>query len=127
MLGFVYLVLVSTITAMMGTVLLFRRVSLFTRGVRARGEFTRWELRGARRVYYHPVVKFTAHDGKEYEFVSGPGSTRKKERGVYGVIYPPGAPGKAMVLSFLAFWAAPLAFFILSVGAAFAAFQWYSK
>lgn len=127
MLGFVYLTVVASITAAMGVAILFRRVSLFTRGARATGIFIRWETRGVRRTYYHPVVRFTAQDGKEYEFVGGPGQTKKKEGIAYEVIYPPGAPEKAMVLSFLAFWAASPAFFILSAGAAIAAFQQYPK
>lgn len=127
MLGFVYLIVVASITAVMGVAILFRRISLFTHGARATGKFYRWENRGVRKAYYHPVVRFTAHDGKEYEFVGGFGSTQKKERSAYRVIYPPGAPEKAWVLSFLAFWAAPPAFFILSAGAAVAAYQQYPK
>ncbi len=127
MFGLVYLSVVAGITAVMGVVILFRRISLFTQGTGATGRFCRWESRGIRRTYYHPVVRFTADDGKEYEFVGGPGHTKKKEKDTYRIIYPPGAPKEAMVLSFLAFWAAPPAFFILSVGAAVAAFQQYSK
>lgn len=127
MLGFVYLIVVATTTAIMGAVILFRRISLFMEGARATGTLIRWEIRGVRRTYYHPVIKFTALDGKQYEFVGSPGSTKRKERSEYGVIYPSSAPEKAMVLSILAFWAAPAAFLILSAGAAVAAFQQYPK
>ena len=123
MLAFVYLTLVSTITGVMGAVILWRRISLFTGGTRAVGRFVRWEGRGVRTTYYHPVVRFAAHDGKQYEFVAGPGITKKKEKTIYRVIYPAEAPDKAMALSFWGFWAAPPAFFILSAGAAVAAFQ----
>lgn len=127
MLAFIYLVIVASITAVMGVVILLRRISLFTRGARATGVIARWESRGVHKIYYHPVVRFTAHDGDEYEFIGGPGNTRKKEKSTYGVIYPPNAPEEAMLLSFLAFWAAPPAFFILSAGAAVAALQHYPK
>lgn len=122
MLGFVYLIIVSRVTATMGVVILCRRISLFMRGARARGIFTRWESRGVRITYYHPVVRFTANDGREYEFVGCPGSTKNKERSTYEIVYPSNAPEKALVLSFLAFWAAPPVFVILSAGAAIAAF-----
>jgi hypothetical protein len=127
MFGFTYLIIVASVTATTGMFILIRRISLFTRGIRVTGFFTRWESRGIRRKFYHPVVRFTANDGKEYAFVGDPGSTKKKEKRVYGVIYPPDSPQKAVINSFLAFWAAPLALFVLSAGAAIAAFQQLSK
>jgi len=123
MLGIVYLLSVSTIMGVMGLVILWRRCSLFIHGARATGQFVRWELRGLRGEYFYPVVAFQAHDGKAYEFTGGSGSTTKKEEKSYRIVYPPDHPEKAMILSFLAFWAAPLAFFALSAGAAAAAWQ----
>lgn len=59
------------------------------------------------------------------EFVAAPGSTARKARSTYRVVYPREAPGKAMVLSFAAFWAAPLALLVLALGAAIAAYRAY--
>ncbi len=127
MFGFTYLVIVASVTATMGMVILIRRMSLLTRGTRVTGFFTRWESRGIRRKIYHPVVRFKANDGKGYEFVGDPGSTKKKKKRMYEVIYPPDSPQKAVINSFLSFWGAPLALFILSAGAAIAAFEQLSK
>lgn len=127
MVGFIYLGMVAIVTATLGVVVLVRRVSLVTRGACATGHFVRWETRGIRRRYFHPVVRFRAHNGKDYEFIGGPGSRAKKKEAAYKVIYPPSAPEKAAVFSFLAFWAAPPAFFILSAAAALAAFHQLSR
>jgi hypothetical protein len=117
-LGFIYLLIVAIVTAIMGVVILARRISLVMRGVRAAGAFARWEVRGLRKKYYHPVIRFTAHDGEEYEFVGGPGRRKKVEGKSYKVIYPRNAPDKAMVYSFLSYWAA---------GAILGAIQAYHK
>lgn len=125
MLGFIYLSLVATILAIMGTTILFRRISLFIHGAQASGTLVRWEAHGLRKKYFHPVVRFIAHDGTEYEFVGGPGRTKKSAERSYRVIYPSGAPNEAMVYSLLGFWVAPFAFLILAAGTTFAAIQQY--
>lgn len=125
MTGFACIVAVSCILAATGTVVLVRRVLLLVRGTRATGRFVRRETSGIRGSHFHPVVRFTAHDDREYEFVAAPDSTARKARSTYRVVYPREAPGKAMVLSFAAFWAAPLALLVLALGAAIAAYRAY--
>ena len=122
-LGFVYLISVSAILGMTGLVIFYRRLTLYVTGVRATGNFVRWEIRGLNKKYFYPVVSFEAQDGKKYEFTGGPGNTKQESKDFYSILYPVRNPEKAMILSFLAFWAAPFAFFILSAGAAFAAFH----
>lgn len=104
----------------MGLVILWRRIDLFIFGCRASGTFVRWESRGIRRQYFHPVVSFQAHDGQTYEFIGGPGGTRKKQKSSYHVLYPAEKPEKAMTHCFLSYWAAPPMFFILAAGTAVA-------
>jgi hypothetical protein len=123
MLGTIYLAVVSVVCAVFGFVLLWRRIALFLSGGRTSGSFVRWHESGLRRKSYAPVVRFVGRDGVEREFVGGPAATRVKERPYYPVIYPLQEPEKAMVYTFLAYWAAPLAFFILAAGAAVAAWQ----
>lgn len=106
---------------MMGFVILWRRITLFFFGSRATGTFVRWETRGIRGKYFHPVVSFTAHDGITYEFIGGPGHTRKKIKSSYSVLYPATNPEKAMTHCLISYWAAPPFFFILAAGAAVAA------
>lgn len=107
----------------MGIVILWMRINLFFFGSRAIGTFVRWETRGIRGQYFHPVVSFVAHDGATYEFVGGPGRTRKKSKSSYRVLYPPKEPEKAMTHCFISYWAAPAVFFILAAGAAVAAWN----
>lgn len=62
-------------------------------------------------------------DGNEYEFVGEPGTSTKNEKKHYSVLYPSDMPHSAMIHSFMAYWLAPMVFFILSAGAAAAALQ----
>ncbi|MGN6552800.1 MAG: hypothetical protein ACTHLW_03595 [Verrucomicrobiota bacterium] len=121
--GKIYLSIVSGITGIMAIVILWRRLDLWIRGSRAAGQFVRWEIQGATRKYYYPVISFELPDGSRYEFVGGAGNggAPPKVKDVYPVIYPPGQPERAMVLSFLAYWGAIPSFMVLSAAAAVAA------
>lgn len=121
--GRVYLGVIGSLMLVMGLVLLYRRVALFVRGVRTEGVFLDWEARGLRRIYYYPKVGYVAADGETYVTHTGAGSSVKKERRRYTVIYPHDAPSKGHLYSFLDYWAAPLAFFVLAAGAGVAFFQ----
>jgi len=123
MAGVVYLSIVTVVCGTVGTVLLLRRISLFINGERVEGSFVRWETRGLRRVHYYPVVRFEGPDGSNYEFVGSPGSSSKKEERTYQILYPVGNPKGAMVHGILAYWGAPLAFWILAACSGLAALK----
>ena len=123
MLAIIYLSTVAASCAVIGLYLLFKRVSLFTSAYRSTGYFVRWEQRGLRKLYNYPVIRFQAHDGQEYEFVGEPGTSSQRKKEKYKVFYPPENPQAAMIHSFMAYWLAPIAFFILAAGAAAAAIK----
>lgn len=111
-----YLAIVGLICGAFAVVLLIRRIHLYFVGVRATGTFSKWELRGLRHPAHHPVVRFTAQDGKEYEVTSMSGRRpQPKIKDSYRVVYPASTPQKGLVYSFLSYWAAPLAFIFFSV------------
>lgn len=122
-LGMIYLSVLGSVLGVMGLVIFYRRLSLFISGIRTTGRFVRWETRGLRKPYYYAVVNFSAQDGRDYTVVGGAGSSVMKQRGTYAVVYPERMPEKAMVYSFIDYWAAPLGFFILAGGAIFVVFQ----
>lgn len=119
----IYLTCLSLACLVMGLVLSWKRVALFLKGRRTTGQFVRWELGGLKGQYFHPVVAFVAEDGKRYEFVGMPGSSRKWKQASFTVLYPAGDPDKAMIHSLLGYWAAPLAFFMFAAVAVVAAWQ----
>lgn len=121
MIGVIYLTTLAAVFIVMGFAILWRRVSLVLSGKWSVGRFVRWEVRGLRTKYFHPVVSFEAADGNTYEFVGGPGATHQNPKERYSVVYPKDNPQAAMVHSLLAYWAAPFAFFVLGGGAAVAA------
>ena len=123
MLSVIYLTSVSVVCAGMVIYLLFKRIALFASAYRASGYFVRWEQRGLKRMHNYPVVRFQAHDGQEYEFVGEPGTSSKREKKEYRIFYPPDNPKAAMIHSFMAYWLAPIVFFILAAGAGAAALQ----
>ncbi|MEZ0216760.1 MAG: DUF3592 domain-containing protein [Rariglobus sp.] len=122
-LGIIYLGVVGSVLGVMGLVIFYRRLSLFISGIRTTGLFVRWEKRGLRRPYYYAVITFSAQDGRDYTVISGAGSSAMKQRRTYAVVYPEQRPEKAMVYSFIDYWAAPLGFFVLAGGAIFVVFQ----
>jgi hypothetical protein len=111
-----YLAIVGVVCGVFAVVLLVRRIHLYVVGVRAMGVFSKWELRGVRQPAHHPVVRFKAQDGKEYELTSMSGRRpQPKIKTVYHVVYPLASPEKGLVYSFMSYWAAPLIFFLFSV------------
>lgn len=121
MIAIAYLTIVGGACGLFGLYLLSRRVALLLTGNRAAGEFVRFERRHR---HFYPVVKFEAHDGQTYEFVGGAGHSRQPPIArKYTVLYPPHAPTQAMLYGLLNYWAAPIAFLILSAGAIVAAVQ----
>ena len=123
MITVIYLSTVSAICGGIGLFMLWKRIAVFVKANRAAGYFVRWEQRGLRKMYYYPVVRFQAMDGNEYEFVGEPGASTKTDKKQYSVLYPNDMPQAAMIHSFLAYWLAPIVFFILSAGMAAAAFK----
>lgn len=125
MIGVVYLTIVAAGCAALGTGVLARRVHLFLTGRQAQGRFVRWETRGLRKKYHHPVVAFETSNGCTHEFVGMPGRTSKREgEGAdYCVLYPEHQPEKAMVHSLLGYWAAPAAMFVPAAAAGWAAYK----
>jgi len=123
MLSVIYLTTVSSVCTGMGLYLLVKRIALFTTAYRATGYFVRWEQRGLRRLYNYPVIRFQAHDGQEYEFVGEPGTSSKNRKEKYKVFYPPQNPSSAMIHSLMAYWLAPIVFFILAAGTGAAALK----
>ena len=113
-----YFAIVGLVLGVFGVVILIRRIHLYLVGVRASAVFSKWEMRGHRRPAHHPVVRFIAQDGKEYEVTSLVGRRPQpmiEDR--YTVIYPLANPRKGLVYSFVAYWLAPFGFFLLSFAA----------
>jgi hypothetical protein len=116
-----YLITVGIICGLLGIVLLIRRIHLYFSGIRATATFSKWEIRGFRHPAYHPVVRFTAHDGKEYEITSLSGSSpQPKTRDKYIVLYPHAKPQNGLVYSIVAYWLAPFVFLL------FAYISWFT-
>jgi hypothetical protein len=122
-LGIIYLSVVGAVLGVTGLVIFYRRLRLFISGIRTTGLFVRWETRGINKPYYYAVVTFSAQDGRDYTVVGGAGSRVMKQRASYAIMYPAQMPEKAMLYSFIDYWAAPLGFFILAGGAIFVVFQ----
>jgi hypothetical protein len=119
-----YFSIVGIILGILGVVIFIRRLHLYIVGVRAFGSFSKWEIRGLRYPAHHPVVRFSAHDGKDYEITSLAGrrpQPKIKER--YRVIYPPSEPQKGLVYSIAAYWLAPFGFFLLSFAALYGSYD----
>lgn len=123
MVGLIYLSLVSVACGVMALFLGYKRLAFLLIAKRARGRFVRWEIRGLRKMYYHPVVEFEAADGSRHEFIGAVGSSRKHERSQFVVFYPPDRPASAMIGSFADLCLPPLGFLVLALGAGVAAFQ----
>jgi len=123
MVAVVYLTIVSVFCGGMGFYLLWQRLRLRVGGRFATGERVRWEVRGLRTFYHHPVVRFRTDDGLEHEVVGAVGYGTPKERKRFRVLYAANTPEKAMIYSFADYWLAPLAFFVLAAGAGAAAMQ----
>ncbi len=116
--GKIYFILCSIGLLTLGTCLLIWRLRLFIYGTRTTGIVVDWEPRG-RIASYHPVVEFTATDGLVYRVTSVAGysrktRTKKADQSSSGVIYLAKEPSKALVYSFLHFWAAPLFCFLMA-------------
>jgi len=123
MITIIYLSTVGSVCAFLGVYFLWKRLQLYFSGRQSVGSFVRWETSGLRNQFFHPVVKFSAHDGREYEFVGMPGSSRKREREKYHVLYPENNPQAAMVHGLLAYWTLPLIFFSFAICAGIVAFR----
>lgn len=119
-----YFAIVGIIFGVFGVIVLIRCLHLYLVGIRALGMFSKWEIRGFRHPAHHPVVRFTAQDGNNYEITSLAGrrpQPKIKER--YAVIYPLSAPQEGLVYSLVAYWPAPFGFFLLSFAALYAAYD----
>jgi len=108
--------------AAFGACLLWRRLDLFLNGERTPGRVVGWEPRG-RRVFFHPVVAFTAVDGAQYQITSYAGYSVKPEIESFPVIYLSRRPAKALVYSALHFWAAPLMLLAMAAAPLFLFFR----
>jgi len=99
--------------SLLGALLLIRRLRLFLYGIRTNGILVGWEPRG-RKVFYHPVLEFTATDGSIYRVTSLTGYSKKIIKDFYCIIYLKNKPSEALVYSFLHFWAAPFTIFLIA-------------
>jgi hypothetical protein len=113
-----YCALVGSVLLAVGFYLLYRRLVLFKHSSLVEGVVVSYEGRdndGGK--IYHPIVNFTATDGKAYEFVSVAGSGSRPHLGSHPVQvrYNPNHPKEAFIDSFLHFWAAPLGCIVLGV------------
>jgi len=116
-----YFAIIGIIFGIFGFVILLRRLHLYFVGVRACGTFLRWEIRGFRHPAHHPVIRFSAQDGKDYETTSLAGRRPKPRiKDTYSVIYRPSEPQKGLVYSLVDYWLAPFGFFLLSFVALYA-------
>lgn len=110
-----YVATVGMVCALIGIVMLGRRMRLYCFGVRVRARLVRWEMRGLAEPCYHPVVSFVAHDGKVYEVTSLSGYDEPTEKtSEFTVIHPYSAPAKGFVYSFVAYWLAPFVFLLFA-------------
>lgn len=121
MIATLYLATVALGCAGMGAFLLAKRTIFYLTAKRAAGHVIRWETRGARGRHHFPTIRFTADDGNAYELSGGPGFTSPKPLRRCTVLYSSRNPRLAMNSGFLAYWAAPIAFFFLAAAAGFAA------
>lgn len=101
--------------------LLLRRWRLFCVGNRATGriiDYTeRRDLESGEPVF-DKIIGFTTTDGRDIRFSNNLGLVGRKPQIGHSllVIYHPEQPETAFVLSFVGFWAAPLALLVLGVG-----------
>ena len=110
-----YCAILGIVLGIMGVIILIRRIHLYLIGVRAFGTVSKWELRGLRYPAHHPVVRFSAQDGKDYEITSLAGRRPKpKIKDRYRVIYPLSNPQKGLVYAIVDYWLAPFGFLLLS-------------
>jgi hypothetical protein len=130
--------------ALIGVVVLWNAVELYTGGMRAEG--TVLEIRQTRRteqeevkrpdgsawrreverISYAPVVRFTTPDGREIEFHGhGASDTSFMAGERVAVIYDPASPIRARIVSFLDLWLPSVAAF--AVVALFGGSVWLSR
>lgn len=111
-----------------GAVWLFlRRLAVATGGATASGRIVAFETReddGS--ALYLPIVSFADRQGRSHRFTSLAGGTKQSPPvgSSVTVRYLPSSPEQAFIASLLHMWAAPLAFFVLGIGAMIAYFKW---
>jgi Protein of unknown function (DUF3592) len=115
-----YFALVGIACLIASVFLLVRRLGVMLAGARATGVvvgFVTSEDDGT--VTYSPKVEYPDDQGRKHTFSSGAGGTQRKPPigSEVMVRYAPDAPDRAYIVSFLHMWAAPIAFFVLGVGA----------
>ena len=106
--------------------LLVRRWLLVANGITVVGRIVTHEKRSAEDSgYYLPVVVFTDREGGEHRFtaVAGWPQPQPVAGTTVTVRYLPHSPGRAVIVSFLHMWAAPLAMFVLGAAALLAYLQ----
>jgi hypothetical protein len=110
-----------TIVLMGGAAVLFvRRWRVARSGVNATGKVVAFETREDEGTpHYLPVVDFVDGEGRSHRFTSVAGSARQHPPmgSLVTVRYLADRPGEVFIVSFLHLWAAPLALFVLGLGA----------
>jgi len=97
-----------------------RRFALALRGVTAPGRIESYEERTLDdSTSYFPVVSFRDADGRRHHFTAVAGREEPKPPVGTGVtvVYRRDDPSRAMIVSFLQMWAAPLAFAVMGLAA----------
>lgn len=117
----IYFFVIGSLSLGGGIWLLLRRWQLLCRGNRATGSIIdyaeRRDLETGEPVF-DKIIAFTTAAGRDIRFSNSLGFVGRKPpigRSL-PVIYPPEKPEAAFVLSFVGFWAAPLALIVLGVG-----------
>jgi len=118
-----YMLIIGAVLSLAGIALLLRRILFLTNAATADGTIVgvverHRRYRGHTMTYYHPRVRFTAMDKKEYKVVGTMGSSNPLafEPGTgISVWYDPDNPEKAMLRGLVHLLAAPIALFVLGV------------
>ncbi|HEU5297142.1 MAG TPA: DUF3592 domain-containing protein [Burkholderiaceae bacterium] len=100
--------------------LFVRRWLIAANGINVEGRVIAHEIRSSDdSTFYLPVVVFTDRQGAEHRFtaVAGGAEPRPSVGATVTVRYLPHHPNRAVIVSFLHMWAAPLAMLALGAGA----------
>src|SRR5262245_19414133 len=100
--------------------LFVRRWRIAANGINAEGRVVAHEMRSSDdSSFYLPVIVFTDRQGEDHRFTAVAGGAEPKPPvgATVTVRYLPEHPNRAVIVSFLHMWAAPLAMLALGAGA----------